>query len=144
MSTHFEAKLRTPREKLWILLSALWLDTELDSEWERAIAQDLLQSGFSEAELETIYRYELAPVLGKNLLSVAGVWSGFDPDWLCQEIKLRLAHRSRLGRWWIRRALPQKLWTYASEDHWRRILALRSQLIGELMVQANAQDSPSR
>ena len=47
---------------------------------------------------------EVYPVCKYNLLSIAGEWSGFDPEWLARIIlhrrasKFRLLHTFNLGR----------------------------------------------
>ena len=63
------------RRVAWAALSELFLDTEPDLD---CIARRLGQSGLSGAELDRILRAEVAPVLGGNLLTVAGVWGAFD------------------------------------------------------------------
>lgn len=84
------------RRPLWIVLSELFLDTELTpADWAR-IAQVMADSGLSVRELRAVYVREVAPVVAANLRTVAGVWSGFDEEWLCAQIIRRLRHRS----WW--------------------------------------------
>lgn len=110
------------RESVWLALSELWLDTELDKPGRAAIAKTLAISGFSVAELEAIYRLEVAPVVWTNAWATAGVWQGFDPDWLfeaCRRNQKRrhsLWHRGRCRL--LRRAM-----TAAVEKDWRKIRA---------------------
>lgn len=68
----------TRRREVWELLSELFLDTELLPDDFRRIAAGLHNSGFVLQELESMLRCEVAPVLGGNLFSVAGVWDAFD------------------------------------------------------------------
>lgn len=63
------------RRRAWAALSELFFDTEVSVEW---VARQLRDTGLSLAEIETILKSEVAPVLGANLLSVAGVWDAFD------------------------------------------------------------------
>lgn len=63
------------RRAAWQTLSALFLDTEVAP---ADVAVQLRATGFSLPELRQILRAEVAPVLGGNLLSVAGVWDAFD------------------------------------------------------------------
>lgn len=65
----------TRRRAAWEALSELFLDTEPDP---AVIARQLLGTEFNPAELDIMLRGDVAPVLGGNLLSGAGVWSGFD------------------------------------------------------------------
>jgi len=106
---------------VWDALSSLFLDTDvsLSRDWRARI---LAQSPYSIAELEEVLAEEVSPVCSWNLLSVAGEWAGFDPEWLRDSI-LRQAERrswlSRLGRkrilkspeWQATRALAEQLRT---------------------------------
>lgn len=82
------------RRPVWLALSELFLDTDVDASLP-SLAHCLAGSAYSEAELERILREEVQPLLQWNLLSVAGVWDGFDPEWLEQSILAR-RHRLRL------------------------------------------------
>ncbi|MGA6103344.1 MULTISPECIES: DUF7079 family protein [Pseudomonas] len=109
------------RERVWLALSELWLDTELDDADLRRIADALRTSALPPAELEAIYLHEVAPVLWLNAWSVAGVWSGFDPDWLfehCQRNQVRRA--SRWFRWRCR--LLRRPMTYANREQWQQVI----------------------
>lgn len=75
--TDREAKL-AERAPVWIALSELFLDTELQSNDYEHIARILAASPYSEKKLEEILRFEVTPVLKYNLMSVAGEWAGFD------------------------------------------------------------------
>ena len=74
------------RRPVWDALSELFLDTELGDADFRRLGRTLRESGYSLPELQHILRTEVAPIVGVNLLSVAGVWGGFDPDWLEAQI----------------------------------------------------------
>lgn len=97
------------RRPVWQALSELFLDTEVDALLP-SLAQRLAASAYSEAELDWILRRELQPLLQWNLFPAAGVWDGFDPEWLEQSI---IARRHRLR-------LPC---LFPHED-WRRLAAL--------------------
>src|SRR5688500_1297338 len=66
------------RAPVWIALSELFLDTELQDDDRERIAKTLAASPYSEKKLEEILRFEVTPVLKANLRCVAGEWSGFD------------------------------------------------------------------
>ncbi|OBY60990.1 hypothetical protein [Pseudomonas sp. AU12215] len=110
------------RESVWLALSELWLDTELDEADLATIASTLAISGYPPEELEAIYRLEVAPVVWSNSWVTAGVWDGFDPDWLfegCrrnQKRRYSLWHRGRCR-------LLRKAMTAAVEEDWRKIRA---------------------
>lgn len=95
-------------------MSELFLDTELGVADLRRIEQVLKRTGLAPNQLDHMFHEEVAPVCMPNLHSVAGVWSGFDPDWLVAEIesyqrkpvifrKLRTSLRARA----IRRMVPE-------------------------------------
>ena len=103
------------RRPLWIALSDLYLDTVPD--WDR-IAAHCARSPFSIAELQRILFDEVHPVVHANLWSVAGVWQGFDADWLVACIVARK-----------RRPLFRLPWPEVRRYPWRElkplIIALR-------------------
>ena len=77
------------RRPVWQALSDLFLDTDtsLAHNWR---VRKLVQSPYALAELEAILVDEVYPVCRSNLLSIAGEWSGFDPEWLERKILKRL------------------------------------------------------
>lgn len=83
---------------MWAALSALFLDTEVQAGDLRAMAAALHGSGYTHAQWQAILHTELAPVLGPNLLSVAGEWAGFDAAWLEAAILSRRARPTLEGR----------------------------------------------
>jgi len=108
------------RMPVWSALSELFLDTELQKEDHERIATVLAASPYSESKLEEILRFEVTPVLRGNMLSMAGVWSGFDEDWLREKLAPNIERRPffRLGVFWMIRS------------HWkeviREVIALRA------------------
>jgi len=82
------------RRPVWIALSDLWLDNEIDEMWVHQIAEIIQISKFTEDEIDDIFVYELAPFLFTNLMVPAGVWSGFDPDWVCEKAMKRIGSRN--------------------------------------------------
>jgi len=112
------------RKPLWTALSELWLDTEVDHSIIQRIASVAVASGYGEKELNEIYLYEVAPVVGANLLVSAGAWSGFDEEWLHAEAGKRANSRSGWLRFWARSWVGRKLATYATDDHWNEVIAL--------------------
>lgn len=111
-------------------MSDFFLDNELDDEALREIAGRLTKSGYSEAQLEDILETELAPLLFGNLsiwVTVAGVWDGFDVDWIESQL---LAGRHRwyqrwygfANRWFCRGVLRS-----IKQHYWNRVvLQIRS------------------
>jgi hypothetical protein len=82
------ARVSPERVRVWSALSELFLDTDVSSEIE-GIAATLTDSPYSERELWEILSDEVAPVVLPNLFDVAGVWMGFDEEWLTREILAR-------------------------------------------------------
>ncbi len=111
------------RRPLWTALSELWLDTEIDTVDIQRIAQVVAESNYSLAKLNEIYLYEVAPVVGANLLVPAGAWQGFDEEWLHAEARKRAESRSLWLRFWVWPGFGRKLMTYATEEHWQKIIA---------------------
>lgn len=111
------------RRPVWLALSALWLDTELDDGDLRHIADVLRASGYGLPALRDIYLFEVAPVVGGNLHAPAGVWEGFDPDWLHERVRAGVP-AGRWTRWWARSPLGRWYLTHATAGPWARIEAL--------------------
>jgi len=108
------------RRPVWVALSEFFLDTEFQPGDLQRIAQVLADSGYSDEELEYIFRREVSPAVGANLLSVAGEWAGFDPEWL----EARILERERgWSRW-----LPAYGATRLVRDDWDHV----QRLLGEL------------
>lgn len=82
------------RQPVWEALSDMFLDTDtsLSRRWR---AEQLAASPYSIEQLEFILVDEVYPVCRLNLLSVAGVWAGFDQEWLRAKILRRLGSRLR-------------------------------------------------
>lgn len=87
------------RRPVWLAMSELFLDTELSRGDVAHMAEALAASPYELPELQAILFDEVAPVLGSNLVSPAGVWSGFDPAWLEQQIVRRARRPLRRPRW---------------------------------------------
>ena len=83
------------RRLVWVAMSELFLDTDVRL-WYAATARVLADSPFSIDELAVIFKNEVAPVVGWNLLSVVGVWDGFDEDWLVSRIAPRAGVQFKL------------------------------------------------
>lgn len=110
------------RHALWVALSDLWLDTELQSRDIDHIARAIAASPYSLAQARAIHDWEVAPVVSANLLGPGGAWACFDPEWLrarctaCVRARDTLGHR--LGMRW-RRARVDKF----TAALWREIEA---------------------
>ncbi len=100
------------RRPVWNALSELYLDAELDACDKRYLARVLASSPYSLLELSEILSSEVHPVVHWNLRCVAGAWSGFDPEWLEEQI---LDNLQRKPSWW-RRWLPSPVATLELVD----------------------------
>lgn len=107
------------RERLWLDIAELWLDTEQDEAALRHLAAVLRASGLSREELNAIYLFEVAPVVWPNCWSVAGVWSGFEPSWLIAQCR-----RNQQRGGWHRLKCRLLRWpmTYANREDWQRVM----------------------
>src|SRR5690606_7383951 len=77
-------------KSVWLVLSEFYLDTELNEADFKRIAKILKESSYSFKELKRMNYEEVAPVVSPNSLSVAGEWSGFNEEWLIEEIVKRI------------------------------------------------------
>lgn len=73
-----ELSLIDARRAVWIAQADLFLDTDVRLHYVH-LAQVAAGSPYSIAELEEIFRDEVAPVYESNLLQIAGEWAGW-PD----------------------------------------------------------------
>ncbi len=81
-----EPSATTSKERLWIALSDLFLDTEV--RWSLPyVARVAVEEGFSWNQVCHILDAEVTPVLGPNLSDVAGEWAGFPEDWLLAQLR---------------------------------------------------------
>lgn len=107
------------KKKLWIALSNLFLDTELDDTAFCHIAGKIEESQLPLGEVTRILMEEVLPVCIPNLKCVAGEWSGFDEKWLIDSIiKLKKPNA-------IQRALYKKDFKMIKED-WEKVLEILS------------------
>lgn len=104
---------------IWIALSELYLDTELQAIDYQHIASVIQQSPYSLKQVKLIDRNEVFPVLFNNGLSVAGEWTGFDPDWLVTCITESLSNQNIFKR--IRNRIAFRIWGGMTQDNWRKI-----------------------
>ncbi|MGB6153793.1 MAG: hypothetical protein WBG48_17555 [Pricia sp.] len=107
------------REPIWIALSALYLDTELQDYEFRHIARTINASPYDFEKVRNIDKYEVFPILYLNVFSVTGVWSGFDTDWLVKKIAVRIKKRN----YFQQRILEVKYLCMKStfRDYWQKI-----------------------
>ena len=83
------------RKPVWLAISEFYLDTELSNTDLIRISEIFKKSGYSEIEIKEIDFYEVYPIVGSNLLSIAGVWEGFDEEWLFNEILSKRVNKKR-------------------------------------------------
>jgi hypothetical protein len=85
------------KTKIYILLSEFYLDTELDENSIKRIITDLVKEDLSLTEILEINKKDVYPVLAYNLISVAGIWQGFDEEELIKEIN-KYSKKTRWGK----------------------------------------------
>jgi len=99
------------RKPVWEALSTLFLDTNVSLLREYR-TDKLAESPFTLEELEEILRDEVFPICSWNWFSIAGVWAGFDPEFLEKSILQRLHRRFKLriglGQYFIVRSKEWK------------------------------------
>ncbi|MEO0901552.1 MAG: hypothetical protein AAFY00_05855 [Bacteroidota bacterium] len=117
MSQNLEIKHRKP---IWLALSEFYLDTELQSADYDAISKVLKASGLGVGQLKEIDKFEVFSVLKYNLLSVAGVWTGFDEAWLYETCtKSYLRKHKPLFR--LKNKIYHLFLRKMTKDHWFEI-----------------------
>lgn len=89
--------LAAERFDLWLALSPLWLEREPgETDYARMI-EVIERHGLTLEQLEWIFRLELAPVLSRHQISVAGSeWRSFNEDRLLRQL---VGHYRRLRGW---------------------------------------------
>lgn len=117
VNTELELEKRIP---IWISISEFYLDTVLqDSDYE-SIANTFLNSRLPLSKLKEIDLYEVFPVLKGNLVSVAGVWDGFDEKWLKEACTKTYFKRNNRFFKWKTKFYNQFLYAMR-KDHWTEI-----------------------
>ena len=116
-SMNFDANILKVRKPLWIALSELFLDTELQDYTHTHIAKVMKESGYALDEIEDILMLEVFPVLISNLHSIAGEWAGFNEAWLCETL-IAATPPNRFRRWLNRRSF------WMINDDWQKIVEI--------------------
>jgi hypothetical protein len=112
---NFDTNTLKTRKPLWVALSDLFLDTELQDYDCLFIANKMQESGYTLDEVEDILMLEVFPVCIANLHSVAGEWAGFNEDWLAEKIT-HSKPPNLIQRWLHRRRFRM------IKDDWRKIV----------------------
>jgi len=86
------------RKPIWIALSDFYVDTELQDSDYKHIASIFKKSPYSLKEIKQIDKEEVFPILHHNLLAVAGIWTGFQEEWLVNKITKKIQNRTAFSR----------------------------------------------
>jgi hypothetical protein len=116
------------RQNVWMIMSDLFLDNELNANWKQQIAEDLAKSPYSIEDLTSIYEDEVAPVLNGNLKSIAGQWSMFSRDEVIPLMFKRVELLNKYGKEKLSGIAPiaaVKRWytLHDTEALWQEIIA---------------------
>lgn len=117
----------TPSEELlnvWYVLSELYLDQAQDATDFEFIGRRLALSSLSITALEKVLFDQVHPVCCWNLVSVAGVWSGFDRQNLAELItaEIESTSQSRCREYWQRfKRVPVRYIKRWVADDWRQV-----------------------
>jgi len=114
------------RKPIWIALSEFYLDTELSDSALRHIAFTFLDSPYTLDEVRVINKYEVFPLLQANLLSPAGIWAGFDEDWLVEKITARLKHRTKFKDLGV--GVKYQMFKWMQATYWERLVKIYNEL----------------
>lgn len=107
------------RKPIWLVLSQLYLDTELQDFDFQNIANIINQSPYNFEQVKKIDRLEVFPILYANLIVTAGVWDEFDSEWLIKAIVNRIESYSFLKRFIDK--IKYKLLASMNKDLWKNI-----------------------
>jgi hypothetical protein len=107
------------RAPVWMALSNLYLDTELQEDDYAHLADVFNKSPYSLEEIALINRYEVAPVLLPNLLSIAGEWAAFDKAWLIEKISWKVKDYNRIYH--KEPVFPRFIRKFFRTNDWKRI-----------------------
>lgn len=124
------------RRWIWQALSDLFLDDEITEDTLQYIARIAAECGYTQEDLESIYRREVAPAVGFNLLDAAGTWGYFDTVWLEERILRPSGSGSWLDRWLL---APLAVSLLRSE--WKRLRALLEEQRGRVRQEQEEQGS---
>lgn len=107
------------RKPIWIALSDLYIDNELQYSDFKIVANAIRNSPYSLEEVKRIDRNEVFPILYTNLLSVAGVWTGFQEDWLVTKITNRIRKRTYVGRFFNK--IIFLFFGHMNKEYWQQV-----------------------
>ena len=114
------------RKPVWSVLSEFWLDDQLSETDENRIAEILLHSCYSLAEIDRVLWHEVAPVVFLNCYVAAGAWGMFDEDWLHSQTK----RRAECNDWFVRvlfeLRIGKKIMSMASPESWKQVQIILS------------------
>ncbi|WP_276875111.1 DUF7079 family protein [Chryseobacterium joostei] len=117
------------RKQVWVALSELYLDTELQESDFTYMAKILFESSFTFDEIKRIDQYEVFPVLFSNLLSPAGEWAGFNERILVKNIMKWIKTRSKLDIFAVK--CIYLFYGKINRSYWKRIEEIYNQIDGE-------------
>jgi hypothetical protein len=105
------------RKPVWQALSNMYLDTDNTEEEFQRIAKVIMSAGYSIDEADIINRQEVFPLVGTNLLSVAGDWAWDSYD---QELIAHAVVSLRRKSTWFGRLIARVFhwcfrWMYAKD-----------------------------
>lgn len=101
----------TFRRPIWIVLSHLYLDSELRESDYINIAFQILVSPYNFEEVQQINKKEVFPVLFPNLFGAIGSWNNLNEEYLIKRIIESQEKRNRL----INTMLTTSYWA----SHWK-------------------------
>lgn len=110
------------RLPIWRALADLYLDTWFDPAHYDRIAGELMLSGQSRNDLESIFLTEVTPAFAPNLfLDIAGEWAGWHDEIICETIGECLVKGAN-------RLLPKRQVRDYARGEWNKVVAALDRL----------------
>jgi hypothetical protein len=112
--------LSVEEKRVCLTLARLFRDAEVTDENVGSMAGSLSDVDLSVATMDHILRNDIFPILYTNIISVAGVWTKFDNDWLLSQV----AHNRKFRKGWAASLVDSIAWMLlggAVTPTWNRV-----------------------
>ncbi|KAK6843961.1 hypothetical protein PG987_004821 [Apiospora arundinis] len=89
------------RDRLCVVLSQLFLDTDLSEDDFTSMASSIQGLDAPRYLIDDVLYHDLFPILATNLVSISGAWTDIDEVWLSREVQYqRSSQQTGINRLW--------------------------------------------